>query len=261
MFISIWRHRSLVVELTKREFQGKYSGASGGAFWSFIQPLFLLTVYTLAFGVILKSRWGSNDSTAEYALMLFAGLIVFNAFSEVLTRSSVLITANPNFVKKIVFPLELLTVVTVATSLIHAFIGVAVWTLGYIVLFGVPKPSLALFPLVFLCFLPVLLGTGWLLSSVGLIFKDVSQVVGMLNHTLLFLTPIFYSIEVAPPILQKFLILNPLTIVIEQLRKCMFSGIPPDFAALSIYFSISAIFAWLCFLLFKRLRPTFSDLI
>jgi lipopolysaccharide transport system permease protein len=259
--MSIWRHRSLVVELTKREFQGKYSGSSGGVIWSFIQPLFLLSVYTLAFGVILKNRWGSEESTVDYALMLFAGLIVFNSFSEVLARSSTLITANPNFVKKIVFPLELLPVISVLTALAHAFIGVIVWILGYIILVGPPRPTFIFFPFVFLCFIPVLLGVSWLLASVGVVFKDVSQIVGMLNHTLLFLTPIFYSIEVAPAALQKFLMVNPLTLIIEQLRSCMFVGMPPDFSNLVIYFSLASSFAWLCLSLFKRLRPTFADLI
>ena len=137
MITTLWQHRSLVFELTKREFSGRYRGSFGGIVWSFAQPLFLLTVYTIAFGVILKARWGFSGSTADYALMLFAGLIVFNAFSEVLSKSPTLVTANPNFVKKVVFPLELLPVITVATALIHALIGLAVWFLGYGLLVGV----------------------------------------------------------------------------------------------------------------------------
>ncbi|CNK47262.1 ABC transporter permease [Yersinia mollaretii] len=261
MFLSLWRHRSLVIELTKREFSGKYRGSFGGAIWSLIQPLFMLAVYTVAFGVILKARWGFSGSTVDYALMLFAGLIVFNLFSEVLTKSTMLIVGQPNFVKKVVFPLELLPVITVFTALVHAFIGIAVWLVGYQLLIGTPKLTILYFPLVLFCFLPVLLGVGWLLSSIGVIFRDISQITSMLNHVLLFLTPIFFSIEAAPPLLQKFLLLNPLTFIVEQFRLILFYGEIPMFNGLAIYFVLATLFAWLSFMLFRRLRPNFANMV
>lgn len=261
LFANLWRHRSLVIELTKREFSGRYQGSLGGVVWSFVQPLFLLAVYTIAFGVILKSRWGFSGSTTEYALMLFAGLIIFNLFSECLIKSPTLVTNNPNFVKKVVFPLELLPVIAVATALIHAMIGIAVWLFGYFLLFGAPKPMAMLFPVVLVCFLPVLLGVGWLLSALGVIARDVGQVTGMLNHTLLFLTPIFYSIEAAPTVLQKLLLLNPLTFVVEQFRLVMFYGQMPALKGLVIYFVLASLFAWISLVLFRRLRPTFADMV
>ena len=261
LFTSLWRHRSLVFELTKREFSGRYQGSFGGILWSFAQPLFMLTVYTIAFGVILKSRWGFSGSTTDYALMLFAGLIVFNTFSECLSKSTTLIISNPNFVKKVVFPLELLPVITVATALIHALIGIAVWFLGYILLLGVPKPTAILFPVILACFVPVLLGLGWLLSALGVIFRDVSQLTGMLTQTLLFLTPIFYSIEAAPPTLQKLLLLNPLTFVVEQFRLVLFYGQMPALKSLAVYFVLASFFAWVSLTLFRRLRPAFADLV
>ncbi len=193
--------------------------------------------------------------------MLFAGLIVFNAFSEVLTKSTTLITANPNFVKKVVFPLELLPVITVTTALIHALIGVGVWLAGYILLMGVPKATIFVFPLVLICFVPVLLGLGWLLSSVGVVVKDVSQLTGMLNHTLLFLTPIFYSIEAAPQLIQNLLMLNPLTFIVEQFRLVLFYGQMPALKGLAVYFALSSAFAWAAYVLFKRLRPSFADMV
>jgi len=261
LLTSLWRHRSLVIELTKREFSGRYRGSFGGIVWSFLQPLFLLSVYTIAFGVILKSRWGFSGGTADYALMLFAGLIVFNAFSEVLNKSPTLVTDNPNFVKKVVFPLELLPVIAVSTALIHALIGIAVWLLGYALLFGTPKATALLFPLVFICFIPVLLGLGWLLSSLGVVVRDMSQLTSMLNHTLLFLTPIFYSIEAAPPVLQNLLLINPLTFIVEQLRLILFYGQMPVLSGLGVYFVLSSVFAWLALAVFKRLRPTFADMV
>jgi len=257
----IFTHRSLVWELIKREFSGRYQGSFGGVVWSFVHPLFLLTVYTIAFGVILKARWGFSGSTTDYALMLFAGLIVFNAFSEVLSKSPTLITNNPNFVKKVVFPLELLPVITVATALIHAMIGLLVWVMGYTLLIGVPKSTFMLFPLVLLCFVPILLGIGWLFSSIGVIAKDITQLTGMLNHTLLFLTPIFYSIEAAPPLLQHLLMVNPLTFIVEQFRLVLFYGQMPAMKALATYFLLASLFSWSSHLLFKKLRPVFADMV
>ena len=255
------KHNGLLFELTKREFAGRYRGSFGGIAWSFVQPLFLLSIYTIAFGVILKSRWGSAGSTAEYALMLFVGLIVFNAFSECLNRSSTLITSNPNFVKKIVFPLEILPVVTVATVLIHAIIGIVVWFVGYSLLFGLPKLTAIFFPLILICLIPILLGIAWLFSAIGVIVRDIVQVTGMINHALLFLTPIFYSIEAAPPLLKNALMLNPLTFIVEQLRAILYLGNTPNFKGIVIYFVLATIFAWCSLTVFRRLRPTFADMV
>jgi lipopolysaccharide transport system permease protein len=261
LFVTLWRHRSLLFELIKREFSGRYQGSFGGIVWSFVQPLFLLAVYTIAFGVILRSRWGFAGGTAEYALMLFAGLIIFNLFSECLTKSPTLVTSNPNFVKKVVFPLELLPVIAVATALIHALIGIAVWFLGHILLFGIPKTTAMLFPVILACFVPILLGVGWLLAALGVVVRDISQLTGMLNHTLLFLTPIFYSIEAAPPVLQRLLLLNPLTFVVEQFRLVLFYGQMPALKGLAVYFVLASFFAWGSLVLFRRLRPTFADMV
>jgi lipopolysaccharide transport system permease protein len=157
--------------------------------------------------------------------------------------------------------LELLPVIAVITTLIHALIGIAVWLLGYTLLIGAPKETMLLFPLVLFCFVPVLLGLGWLLSSVGVVVRDISQLTAMLNHTLLFLTPIFYSIEAAPPLLQKLLMINPLTFVVEQFRLVLFYGQMPALRGLALYFVIASVFAGLSLTLFRRLRPSFADMV
>lgn len=261
LFATLWLHRSLVVELTRREFSGRYRGTFGGVVWSFAQPLFLLAVYTIAFGVILKARWGFSGSTSDYALMLFAGLIIFNLFSECLTRSTTLITENPNFVKKVVFPLELLPVIVVATALLHALIGLIAWFLGYSLAIGMPRATAVFAPFVMACFVPVLLGVGWLFSALGVVVRDISQVTNMLNHMLMFLTPIFYSVEAAPPLLQNLLMLNPLTFVVEQLRLVLYIGHAPAMTGLAVYFVVACTFAWASLVVFRRLRHTFADMV
>jgi len=261
MLRTLWRHRALVAELTRREFSGRYEGSFGGVAWSFVQPLFLLAVYTIAFGVILKARWGFGGGTGDYALMVFAGLIVFNAFAECLSRGPTLVAGNPNFVKKIVFPLELLPWVMTFTILLHALLAVAVWTAGYVVLHGIPKPTVLLAPVILASFVPLLLGMGWLLSAMGVVIRDVSQLTGLASHALLFLTPIFYGIEAAPPLLQSALMFNPLTFVVEQLRLVLYYGGAPAWWPLVAYFALSSLFAWLALALFRVLRTGFADLV
>lgn len=259
IFIAPWRHRGLLLELVKREFLGRYRGSFGGVLWSFAQPLFLLAVYTVAFGVILQARWGFSGGTAEYALMLFAGLIVFNAFSECLLRAPTLIVGNPNLVKKVVFPLEILVWVLAINAMLHAVIGVAVWLLGYLAIFGAPRPQALLFPLVLACLLPMLLALGWLLAAIGVVVRDVGQLTAMISHALLFLTPIFYSVDAVPPLLQGVLMANPLTFVVEQLRAVLFFGATPNWKGLVVYFLLAMVFALLSYALFRRLRPGFAD--
>lgn len=261
MFRTLRRNRSLVLELAKREFSGRYRGSFGGIAWSFAQPLFLLAVYTIAFGVILKARWGFSGGTGDYALMLFAGLIVFNAFAECLEKAPRLITSNPNFVKKVVFPLETLPWVMALTALFHAVIGIAVWFVGYFVIVGIPPASALLFPLVLACFFPLLLGIGWLLAAVGVIVRDASQLTTMASHALLFLTPIFYSIDAVPPLLRGALMLNPLTFVVEELRLVLVYGKVPQLRGLAVYFLLSTLFAWAALALFRRMRPRFADMV
>jgi lipopolysaccharide transport system permease protein len=256
-----WRHRELLLELVKRDLWGRYRGSFGGLAWSFAQPLFLLAVYTLAFGVILRMRWGFGGGTGDYALMVFAGLIVFNAFAECLNAAPTLIVANANYVKKVVFPLELLPWVTAITATVHAIIGVTVWFAGYVILYGTPKPTAFLFPVVLLCLFPLLLGMGWLLSALGVAIRDIGQLATLVSHAMLFLTPIFYGVDAAPPLLQNILMANPLTFVVEQLRLVLFQGLIPHLTALAVYFALACVFAALSLWVFRRMRPRFAEMV
>lgn len=258
---AIWHHRSLVSELVKREFTGRYRGSFGGVFWSFAQPLFLLGVYTMAFGVILKTRWGVAGDTKDYAFMLFAGLIIFNAFAECLKRAPTLITANPNFVKKVVFPLEILPLVMALTAFLHALISITVWIAGYLIIFGIPKLSLLYFPVVLAAFFPILLGVGWLLAALGVVVRDIDQLTSMISHALLFLTPIFFSLDSAPELLRYLLSINPLTFIIEQFRQVLFVGNAPNLTGLVLYFLVALLFSGTSLFIFRRLRTTFADLV
>jgi lipopolysaccharide transport system permease protein len=250
---------NLLIELTRREFAGRYRGSLGGLLWTFAPPLLLLGVYTFAFRVVLDVRWGLAERTGEFALAVFAGLIVFNAFSDVLGRSATLITDNANLVKKVVFPIEILPVVTVAAALLHALVATCVWFLGHLALVGLPPLSALASPLVLAMFAPVLLGLGWLLACIGVVLRDVAHAAALSGQALLFLSPVFYSAAAAPEPARALLFANPLTFVIEQFRGALFAGAWPDWAGVALYAALATAFAVAALMLFRRLRPVIAD--
>ena len=255
------RDFALFGELVKRDITGRYRGSWGGLVWAFIQPLFLLCVYTLAFGLIVGVRWRKDGDAFEYGVFLFVGLIIYNAFSECIVRAPTLIVTQANFVKKVVFPLYILPIVCACTALIHAAIGFLVWTLVYTALFGLPKAGILLTPLILLCCAPALLGIGWLLAGFGAYFRDLPQVANLASHALLFLTPVFYEVSSIPVQYRSFLYANPLTVVIETTRGLLLPGATPSLMPLAIYTGISLLFASVALALFNWMRPRFADVV
>lgn len=262
MAASLWRNRSLASALIKREVVGRYRGSFMGILWSFFNPVFMLLVYTFVFSVIFKARWsGGSDSKTEFALILFAGLIVFNLFAECFNRAPGLILSNVNYVKKVVFPLEILPLVALGSALFHTLISLGVWLIAYLILFGVPHITVLLLPLVILPFLLFVMGLTWGLASLGVYLRDVSQFVGVITTVLMFLSPLFFPSSALPEEYRYLLLLNPLTPAIEQARDVLFWGKVPDLFMLSVYLLISALIAWLGFAWFQKTRKGFADVL
>jgi lipopolysaccharide transport system permease protein len=262
MVTSIWRNRSLIHASAKREVLGRYRGSALGLLWSFFNPLFMLTVYTLVFSVVFNARWGSGSSSkVEFALVLFAGLIVFNLFAECIGRAPSLILANPNYVKKVVFPLEILPFVGLLAALYHALISLGVWLAAYIVLFGLPHVTVFLFPVVTLPFVFFIMGFSWILASLGVFLRDVSQFIGVVVSMLMFLSPIFYPASALPESYRHLLYLNPLTPAIEMTRDVLYWGKLPDFTMLAVYWLATGVIAWLGFAWFQKTRKGFADVL
>lgn len=262
MFLGFWRNRQLIKVLTKREVIGRYRGSLLGILWSFFNPLFMLAVYTFVFSVVFESRWSADSiSKTEFSLILFAGLIVFNLFAECVNRSPSLILSNVNYVKKVVFPLEILPWVALGSAVFHALISWSVWLLAYIIFFGIPHTTIFFLPLVMLPLLLFVTGVTWWLASLGVYLRDVSQIVGVAVNILMFLSPIFYPVMALPENFRRILTFNPLTVIIEQTRDVMFWGKNPDFIRLTIILLISLITAWLGFVWFQKTRKGFADVI
>lgn len=257
-----WHNRGLIKALVEREVIGRYRGSVFGILWSFFNPLFMLMVYTFVFSVIFKSRWsGGTDSKTEFALVLFAGLIIFNLFAECVNRAPSLILQNVNYVKKVVFPLEILPWVALGSALFHACISLLVWIVAYIVLFGVPHATVLLLPLVILPLPFFIMGLSWALAALGVYLRDASQFIGILTSMLMFLSPIFYAANTLPPSFQHLMALNPLAPIIEQAREVLFWGRIPDMKYFALYLCGSALIAWLGFAWFQKTRKGFADVL
>jgi lipopolysaccharide transport system permease protein len=262
MVTSLWNHRGLIQASVKREVLGRYRGSVFGLFWAFLNPLFMLAVYTFVFSEVFKARWNvSSDSKTEFALLLFAGLIVFNLFAECINRAPGLIIANPNYVKKVVFPLETLSFVSMLSALYHTLIGLGVWLLTYAALFGVPHITSALLPLVLVPLMLFIMGLSWVLASLGVFLRDISQITGVVTTVLMFLSPIFYPASAIPEAYRSLLYLNPLTPVIEMTRDLLYWGRLPDWADLSLYWLVTSIIACLGFAWFQKTRKGFADVL
>jgi len=259
---SLWRNRSLIKASVEREVLGRYRGSVMGILWSFFNPLFMLAVYTVVFSVVFKARWGGgSDSKTEFALVLFAGLIVFNLFSECITRAPILVLSNVNYVKKVVFPLEILPAVALLSAMFHALISLGVWLLAYSIFFGVPHVTVLLLPCITLPFIMFTMGLSWLLASLGVYLRDVSQIIGVVVSVLMFLSPIFYSVEAFPENYRYLLYLNPITTVIEMARDVLYWGKVPDSQVLVTYWFVSALIAWAGFAWFQKTRKGFADVL
>ncbi len=262
MVSSLWRHRELIAAMTKREVLGRYRGSVMGLLWSFLNPVFMLAVYTFVFSVVFKARWsGGGESKTEFALVLFSGLIVFNLFAECITRAPGVVLSNVNYVKKVVFPLEILPFVALLSGLFHSAVSLAAWMLAYILLFGIPHLTVIYLPLIILPLIFFIMGLSWVLASLGVYLRDVSQFIGLITTVLMFLSPIFYPATALPENYRHLLFLNPMTPVIEQTRGVLYFGISPNFGILAIYWALASIIAWLGFAWFQRTRKGFADVL
>lgn len=262
MAASFWRNRELILQLSRREVIGRYRGSTLGLLWSFLQPLLMLAVYTLVFGVIFKARWTvEGGSTIEFALVLFAGLVVFNVFAECVGRAPNLVLSNANYVKKVVFPLEVLPWVALASALFHAGVSFLVWAGAYVFVLGPPPPTVLLLPVVLADLVLLTLGISWFLAALGVYVRDMAPLIGIVVSALLFLSPIFYPLTAIPEAYRTLFYLNPLTYLIEQARDVLIWGRVPGLWAASVYMLICAVIAWLGFAWFQKTRRGFADVL
>ena len=250
----------LIWQLSKRDVLGRYKGSVLGVGWSLIYPLLLLATYTVVFRTIFKARWpGAEDSPALFALNIFAGLVMFNFFSEVIARAPRLVTEQPNLVKRVIFPLESLIWVSILSSLFHAALGLAVLMLGTFLVPGAFSMTFLAAPLVMLSLIPTLLCLGLILACVGVYLRDLAQVIGPVLNMVLFLTPVLFPASALPKEVQAWMVLNPLALPIEALRHCLLLRQWPDVGPLALQALVWWVLAAGSYWVFVRLKRGFAD--
>ena len=263
LYVSFGKNRQLIFQMVKREVIGRYKGSFFGLAWSFFNPVLMLIIYTFVFSVVFKSRWGgtTSDNKTQFALLLFAGIIVFNLFSEVVSRSPTLVVERVNYVKKVVFPLEILPLVNLGSALFHSLVSLVVLTLAIIVINGHIPWTIVFLPLVLIPLIFLTLGFSWFLAALGVYVRDISQFIGVMMTILMFLSPIFYPVSALPERFQLWMMLNPLSFIIEQARNVLINGVLPDFMGLSLYFVFALFVMFLGFKWFQKTRKGFADVL
>src|SRR5687768_11238443 len=256
MAASLWRNRGLITALTKREVIGRYRGSVMGIAWSFFNPLLMLVIYTFVFSVVFKARWGvgGEESKADFAIILFVGMIVHGLFAECVNRAPALILSNVNYVKKVIFPLEILPWVAFGSALFHTLISVGVLLIAEVLL-GHPVPWTAvLFPFVLLPLVLITMGFAWFLAAFGVFVRDIGQITAMFTTVLLFLSPVFYPLSILPEKYQGLLQLNPLAFIIEEGRKVLIFGQLPEGGYWAVLMAAGGLIAWAGFAWFQKTR-------
>ncbi len=255
-------NRGLILAMTQREVAGRYRGAFAGLFWVVVNPLLMLAAFTFVFGVVFQARWpGMAPDKTQFAVAVFAGMIIYNVFSECINRAPTMVLDHPNYVKKVLFPLEILPWVALGVALFHFAAGLLVWLAFNAWVNGVIHATALLLPVVMLPLLLCVLGLSWFLSSLGVYVRDIGQAVGIITTLMMFLSPIFFPVSMLPEGYRALAMINPLGFVIEQARQVLMYGRLPDWLGLAIYCTVGAALAWLGFAWFQRTRRGFADVL
>jgi lipopolysaccharide transport system permease protein len=263
MVYSLWRHHELIWQLAKREVQDRYRATYLGLFWSVLTPLVLLVIYTFVFAVVFRARWSDSgpESRSEFALTMFCGMLLFNLFSEVVNRSPSMVTSNPNYVKRVVFPLEVFVVSGLLSALFNLLVGTGVWLLGMLLLKGIPPLTVFWLPIVLLPVCLTTAGIAWFLASLGVFIRDVSHSIVLVTQVLFFITPVFYSIQRVPQPFRRILEINPLSHSVDDARRVMMHGLSPEWVWWVPTLAASAIIAALGYGFFMKSKRAFADVI
>lgn len=263
MLSTILGHKYLFLQMLRRDILGRYRGSQLGFLWAFVYPILMLMVYTFVFGMVMKVKWGvAGQDNIDYGIILFAGLLCHGLMAEVMVGAVGLITGNSQYVKKVVFPLEILSIVSLASALFHTAIGLLI-LMALFLLTGNSIPwTIVLVPVVLMPFFVFLLGASWFVSVLGVYVRDLSQFMGVLMTCMLFLGPVVLPFARLPENVQLYVTwLNPLTVIVEQLRAVLLFGLMPNWTQLGVYSVVAALIFFAGAWFFNRTRDGFADVI
>lgn len=265
LIASLFNHLPLIHSMSRREISARYRGSLLGMAWSVFNPVLLLLVYTFVFSVVFNARWGGSrfedQADVSVAIMIFTGMVVHGFFSDSFVRSPMLVTSQSNFVKRVVFPLEILPWVALGAAAFHTAISLLVLFAGQLILSGSLPLTALLIPVVLLPMVLVIMGFTWFFAASGVYFRDLGQLSGFISTVLLFLSPVFYPLSAIPEQYHVYFYLNPLTYVIEVSRGLLVHGQLPQLSGLLIYTATAFLIAWLGFAWFQKTRRGFADVL
>ena len=260
--IEIAKDREILMQLIKRDVYARYKGSLLGIVWAGLQPIMMLSVYTLVFSQVFKGRWDGiieDNRPTTFALNLFAGLIVFNIFAECTSKSPTIITNNPNYVKKIVFPIHALGGMLTGSAFAHGLISAGILILAKGMIDNSISSTVILIPIVWIPFLLQCLGLTWLMSCLGVFIKDTGQIVNAFISMLMFLSPIFYPSSALPGKLMWMTDINPLVFTIDRTREIMIYGIVPNWEEVIIAIILSTIWCQMCFMILRKSHRSLAE--
>lgn len=257
-----WRSRQLIARLVRRRVEARYRGSILGLMWILIHPLLMLIVYTFVFSVVFRARWDMpGGGKAEFALFLFAGLIQYTIFAECANEAPTLMASNQTYIKQVVFPVEVLAWVTLLAALWNFSASLMLLLVFQVAILGWPPLTALYLPVVMAPLVLFTVGAIWLLSSLGVFLKDLSQIVGVLTLALLFLSPIFYSASRIPEAFRPYYSANPMAQVLEMSRGSLFYGVAPNWGSFAILSIGGWLFAWFSYIWFMRTKGSFADVL
>lgn len=255
----IWTHRYLLGQLIKRDVLLRYRGAMFGVLWIFLSPLLMLGIFAYVFGQVFQARGGAAEVALPFWLFLYSGLIVFNIFSETVSRAPASVRGYPSFVKKIIFPVQILPLVPLGAALVHAIFNFLILVVA-LVWTGNFHPQTLLYPIALAPVIFLAMGFSWFLGAWGVFIKDMTQIVPVFIQMLMFLSPVFYPVSAVPSVLQPLYRFNPLGHVIEFSRDLV-TGQPAEWSVWGLAFLVSLLVALLGNLFFQHSREEFADVL
>jgi lipopolysaccharide transport system permease protein len=261
--MDLWQHRELLWQFTLRNVELRHRGSHLGLLWSIVNPLLMLGLYVVVFGHIFGGSYKvlPDETKVDYALALFLGLTLFQLFSEVLGTSPQLIVGNPNFVKKVVFPLEVLPASAVGASIFHSLISLVLVLVGVVILgHGLSLHALWL-PVILVPVVLLALGISWLVSALGVFFRDIAQLVAFATLVLMYGSAIFFPPSVLPTSLWLFLRFNPLLLAVDLARASVMWHQPINAIHLMYLIVVSVLVCAGGYWSFRRMAPWFADVL
>ncbi len=259
----LWQHRELLWQFTRRNFELTLKGSHLGLIWSFLNPLLMLSLYVFVFGFLFGGRFGvvPGETRVDFALGIFLGLTVFGLSAEVFAMSPTVVSSNPNFVKRVVFPLEVLPAAAVGASIGRMLIGLGFVLIGIVTLGPGLNVGMLWLPVILLPAILGCLGAAWLVSSLGVFIQDINQFMAFLTQAIMYASALFYSEKIIPPAAWTIMRFNPVLLSIELTRDVALWHQPINLTRLAYLYLFGLVTCYLGYHTFHRLKPAFADVL